>query len=188
MAERLQAHYRDGLLGALDSADRPAARPAHALVSCIDTRSEGLRRHLESLGGYQTLGFAGFFAVAIRFTGLLGSAPSDLCLVLISPNHDVSENPAPGTATPQSAGCPGSPGWREPNRPSTPPRVLAAPFTLAEAAGWATAPLAAAKTLAPALSGTVRRQLRDALAQRCRRSSTCRACPTTNRCSSGRWL
>ena len=162
-----EAHYRDGLLSALDSADRPAAaEPAHTqLVSCIDTRSEGLRRHLESLGGYQTLGFAGFFAVAIRFTGLLGGAPSDLCPVLISPNHDVSENPAPGdrdAAERRLSGIARMAGAESAFHAAK--ESLAAPFTLAEAAGWAAAPLAAAKTLAPALSGTVRRQLRDALA------------------------
>ena len=42
---------------------------------------------------------------------------------------------------------------------------MAAPFALAEAAGWAAAPLSAAKTLAPALSGAIRRRLRDAVAR-----------------------
>ena len=162
-----EAHYRDGLLRALDSAGQPAATErAHTqLVSCIDTRSEGLRRHLESLGGYQTLGFAGFFAVAIRFTGLLGGAPSDLCPVLISPNHDIAERPAPGdrdAAERRASGIARMAGAESAFHAAK--ESLAAPFTLAEAAGWAAAPLAAAKTLAPGVSGTVRRQLRDALA------------------------
>ncbi len=160
-----EAHYRDELLHALESAERPsAANRAHTqLVSCIDTRSEGLRRHLESLGGYQTLGFAGFFAVAIRFTGLLGGAPSDLCPVLISPNHDVSENPGDRDAAERRvSGIARMAGAESAFHAAK--ESLAAPFTLAEAAGWAAAPLAAAKTLAPALSGVLRRQLRDALA------------------------
>ena len=67
-----EAHYRDDLLATLAEPQRPApGGPPHTqLVSCIDTRSEGLRRHLESLGGYETLGFAGFFAVAIRYTDI----------------------------------------------------------------------------------------------------------------------
>jgi len=90
--QAFENHYQDRLLTALDTAPAPAPALAHTqLVTCIDTRSEGLRRHLEQRTGYQTFGFAGFFAVAIRFTGLLGGAPADLCPVLISPNHDVTE-------------------------------------------------------------------------------------------------
>ena len=120
-----EAHYRDGLLEDLSRPQRPAGTaPVHTqLVSCIDTRSEGLRRHLESLGGYETLGFAGFFAVAIRYTDVLGGVPSDLCPVLISPNHDIAERPAAAGRRGTSPGrSPGPPRWPVPNRPSTRPR------------------------------------------------------------------
>ncbi len=161
-----ESNYRDGLLAALSG---PAAQPAVAshtqLVSCIDTRSEGLRRHLESLGGYETLGFAGFFAVAIRFTSILGGAPNDLCPVLISPNHDITETPAPEAdraAARQLAGVTGLAGAESAFHAAK--EAFAAPFTLAEAAGWAAAPLSAAKTLAPAVTAGIRRRLRDAVA------------------------
>lgn len=162
-----EAHYRDGLLNALTSPNRstePVATHTQ-VVTCIDTRSEGLRRHLESIGGYETLGFAGFFAVAIRYTGLLGGSPEDLCPVLISPSHAVSESAAPGAeagVARRLAGARGLAGAESAFH--TAKEALAAPFTLAEAAGWAAAPLSVAKTLTPALSVAVRRRLRDAVA------------------------
>ena len=161
-----EAHYRDGLLSRLS--DRPPLPdgPVHAqLVSCIDTRSEGLRRHLEALGGYETLGFAGFFAVAIRYTGVLGGSPLDLCPVLISPNHDIAERPAPHAdqaVARQVSGATGLAGAESAFHSAK--EAFAAPFTLAEAAGWAAAPLSLAKTMFPAATSKVRQRLRDAVA------------------------
>ncbi|WP_167100663.1 DUF2309 domain-containing protein [Mycobacterium sp. DL592] len=162
-----EGHYRDQLLDALSAADEcpePAA-PHTQVVTCIDTRSEGLRRHLESNEGYQTFGFAGFFAVAIRFTDLLGGASCDLCPVLIEPSHEIHETPAPGTtakATRRAAGFRGLAAAESAFHAAK--DALAAPFTLAEAAGWVAAPLSAAKTLTPAASGRLRKRLRDLVA------------------------
>ncbi|MFM9033914.1 MAG: DUF2309 domain-containing protein [Mycobacterium sp.] len=162
-----ETHYRDSLLSRLASPGRldfPGAVHTQ-LVSCIDTRSEGLRRHLESLGGYETLGFAGFFAVAIRYTDILGGDPVDLCPVLISPSHEITEQPAPDAgraAEREVAGATGLAGAESAFHAAK--EAFAAPFALAEAAGWAAAPLAAAKTLAPAFTAGLRRRLRDAAA------------------------
>jgi len=167
-----EAHYRDALLRSL--ADSPPTqagptqtgeRPRAQLVCCIDTRSEGLRRHMESLGGYQTFGFAGFFAVAIRFTGLLGGTPSDLCPVLIRPEHEVCERPAPAENRAARRLRNGSAilACAEQAFHSA-KNALMTPFALAEAAGWAAGPWAAAKTLTPAGTGSLRRRLRDRLA------------------------
>ena len=160
-----EAHYRDGVLSVLTHRSADPA-PAHTqVVTCIDTRSEGLRRHLEGLGGYETLGFAGFFAVAIRYTDLLGGASSDLCPVLISPNHEIGESPAPGAAAQAARRRRGIAGLAAVESAfHSAKEALAAPFTLAEAAGWGAAPLSAAKTFAPAASAGVRRMLRDAVA------------------------
>ncbi|MGI9163662.1 MAG: DUF2309 domain-containing protein [Mycobacterium sp.] len=162
-----ESHYRDTLLASLDRPEpaTPRGRAHTQLVACIDTRSEGLRRRLESLGGYQTFGFAGFFAVAIRFTDILGGAPSDLCPVLIAPNHDITEKPTPeaaDAAADRLAGATQIAGAESAFHSAK--ESLAAPFTLAEAAGWAAAPLAAAKTLMPTVSAGIRRRLRDVIA------------------------
>jgi uncharacterized protein YbcC (UPF0753/DUF2309 family) len=161
-----EAHYRDSLLSELSYREPLPAAPVHTqLVSCIDTRSEGLRRRLETLGGYETLGFAGFFAVAIRYTGVLGGSPLDLCPVLIAPNHDIAERPAPNAeqaVAREVSGATGLAGAESAFHSAK--EAFAAPFTLAEAAGWAAAPLSLAKTIIPASTSKVRQRLRDVVA------------------------
>ncbi|CAA0126009.1 Uncharacterised protein [Mycolicibacterium vanbaalenii] len=161
-----EAHYQDQLLADLASHSPCGARPAHTqLITCIDTRSEGLRRHLEACGDYQTLGFAGFFAVAIRFTDLLAGAPADLCPVLISPNHLIAEEPAPQArraAERRLSGATILAGAESAFHSAK--ESATAPFALAEAAGCFAAPLSAAKTLTPSAVAGVRRRLRDAIA------------------------
>lgn len=157
-----EGHYRDALLSALECAPpQESAHPRIQVVTCIDTRSEGLRRHLERRDGYQTFGFAGFFAVAMRFTGLVGGRPADLCPVLMAPSYDIAETPVPGTAAAAArriAGVNRLAGFEAAFH--TAKDSMAAPFTLAEAAGWFAAPWAAAKTMAPSAVGAAQRGLR----------------------------
>ncbi len=157
-----EAHYRDALLATLARTvpAEPAGRPAAQLVSCIDVRSEGLRRHLEALGDYRTFGFAGFFGVAIRYHDLDGGHAPALCPVLIEARNDVAERPAPGAAVlarRRRRGRQALAGAEDGFHAAKDDVV--APFALAEAAGWAAGPLAAAKTLLPGAHGRVRRRL-----------------------------
>ncbi|UXA18737.1 DUF2309 domain-containing protein [Mycobacterium sp. SMC-4] len=178
-----EGNYRDRLLETLEPATPQSASPADIqVVTCIDTRSEGLRRHLETGAGHQTFGFAGFFAVAIRFTDLLGGQPADLCPVLIAPAHDITEHPAPeaaGLASRRITGLTCLAGAETAFHAAK--DSMAAPFTLAEAAGWVAAPWAAAKTLVPATSTGVRRRLRDLVAPPAPTQLACDAIPLAER-------
>ncbi len=72
----------------------PAAngkRPFAQALFCIDTRSERLRRHLESVGDYQTFGIAGFFGVPVSFMELGKGNETHLCPVLLTPKNLVME-------------------------------------------------------------------------------------------------
>ncbi|MBA3965453.1 MAG: DUF2309 family protein, partial [Nitrospirales bacterium] len=68
-------------------------RPLTQAIFCIDVRSEGFRRHLEEIGGYETLGFAGFFAIPFRFRPFGSHHETDQCPVLLKPKHIVREVP-----------------------------------------------------------------------------------------------
>ncbi len=54
-------------------------------VFCIDVRSEGLRRHLESISDCQTFGFAGFFGFAHQLNDKINNKLTFQCPVLIEP-------------------------------------------------------------------------------------------------------
>ena len=160
-----EGHYRDELLADIT---RPATAPQSGVeaqvVCCIDVRSEGLRRQLESVGPYETLGFAGFFGLPMRLWGWGDAEAVDLCPVLVSPTTELTE-------------VVGGDHAREGRRAMAARQsryaaavslheardTTGAPFVLAEAGGYVAAPVALAKTLAPRayawLTGRVGRKL-----------------------------
>ncbi|HEX2903627.1 MAG TPA: putative inorganic carbon transporter subunit DabA, partial [Jatrophihabitans sp.] len=145
-------HYRDGLLQRL-SGTAPApqpGRPAAQAVFCIDARSEGMRRRLESRGHYETFGFPGFFQLSMRFRPLAAEQELALCPAPVTPTATVVEQAAPG----QEAATAAAISARQ--RAGAAVAAfhgakdgLASPFALAEASGWLAGPLAALKTVAP---------------------------------------
>lgn len=95
--EAWEETWRRGLAERLSRPPQPGPGvPEAQLVFCIDVRSEVLRRHVEAVGPYETLGFAGFFglAAAVEPYGAGGGYAS--CPVLLSPKFRVPEAPPAG--------------------------------------------------------------------------------------------
>lgn len=69
------------------------ASPRFQLVSCIDTREVGFRRHLEEIApDVETFGTAGFHCVPIYYRGAGDAHFSALCPIVIRPKHWVVED------------------------------------------------------------------------------------------------
>ena len=88
-----EAHYMDRLLRGLSlAAPRPREkRPFAQAMFCIDVRSERIRRHLETVGDYQTFGIAGFFGIPVGFIGMEKGSETPLCPVVVAPKNLVVE-------------------------------------------------------------------------------------------------
>jgi uncharacterized protein len=151
--EAQEGNFRDRLLGLLSRPDPGPApeRPDVQAAFCIDVRSEGLERHLEACGPYDTYGFAGFFGVPVHWRPLGSTESEPRCPPLLTPDHEVAEEPlAPDGAlrylTAQRTAGAGHEAFHSPKE------SLEGPFALAEAAGYIMGPVAAARTLAPRLA------------------------------------
>lgn len=87
------------LIGALkeapaDGEESKEAPSADAqMVFCIDTRSELIRRHVESKGNYETYGYAGFFGIAMDYENLEDGIARKSCPPILPSAYNVSETP-----------------------------------------------------------------------------------------------
>jgi uncharacterized protein YbcC (UPF0753/DUF2309 family) len=68
--------------------------PKAQLIFCIDVRSEPFRRSLETVGDYETFGFAGFFGIAVQIENEITGESYASCPVLLKPKHSVKESPS----------------------------------------------------------------------------------------------
>jgi len=72
----------------------PPGRARAQFVFCIDEREESIRRALEEQDpAFVTYGAAGFFGVAIDYQGLYDREPAAYCPVVVTPGHEVHEQP-----------------------------------------------------------------------------------------------
>lgn len=73
--------------------NQEAQTPDAQLVFCIDTRSELIRRHVESKGNYETFGYAGFFGIAMDYQNLSDGVTKKSCPPILASSYKVSEEP-----------------------------------------------------------------------------------------------
>lgn len=81
------------LLPQLNQCEIKTRRPDAQLVFCIDVRSEPFRRAIESMGDYETLGFAGFFGIPVHVREFETNKTKACCPVLLKPRFNVREQP-----------------------------------------------------------------------------------------------
>lgn len=145
--------YRNALAPKLQSAATGLAQgetPDAQLVFCIDVRSEPFRRALEAQGRYETFGYAGFFGLPIALQRLGDTRRTRLLPVLLSPQHDVTEAPAPGQQQAAAALAANDAQTRQASVLfDTGKQGTATAFATAEAAGPLAGLLMAARTIAP---------------------------------------
>lgn len=92
--EKTETEYLIPLLKKLESKKMCGpTTPDAQIVFCIDVRSEPLRRALESLGNYETFGFAGFFGIPVRIKNTITEELYSSCPVLLKPQNTVNESP-----------------------------------------------------------------------------------------------
>ncbi len=88
-AAELRAQDQGDAAASKPSPERPQAQA----VFCIDVRSEPWRRHLETIGNYETFGFAGFFICFIRYRALGSHHETDQFPVIMKARNHVREVP-----------------------------------------------------------------------------------------------
>ena len=121
------------------------------VVTCIDVRSERLRRRLEETGPWETLGAAGFFGIAVAHVSPTGAFTERLP-ALLRPQHVVHESWA---AVPASSHLLSDAALAVHGAEG----AVGAPFALAEAAGWVTGLSAVLHTASPRVWEKLRRRI-----------------------------
>lgn len=87
--------YRNSLLTKIMTTQNKIDQtPDAQLVFCIDVRSEPFRRNIESIGNYETFGFAGFFGVPVEIKDKITGNSYPSCPVLIQPKHKICYAPS----------------------------------------------------------------------------------------------
>lgn len=172
-----EKNYRDRLLADLSRTDgqrkNDAARtdetlrepaPRAQVLFCIDVRSEGVRRHLESVGPYETGGLAGFFGFPFRFRRFGTDTTESLSPAIVSPRHLLWELHRPYTMTSARRFLRSRRWLRWLNHlVHEMKNNVITPYVFVEAIGWVSGLPFFGKTLAPGLYGRLTASVRNLL-------------------------
>ncbi len=95
--DAISCHIRNRKLrkpGRHGESTQATVRPKYQVMCCIDEREESFRRHLEEIDpSCETIGFAGFYGVAMYYRGATDAHFRPLCPVGAKPKHYVIEEP-----------------------------------------------------------------------------------------------
>lgn len=114
--EAYEDSYRNNLLSKiaanLGAVPETSERPLAQVAFCIDVRSEPFRRHFESVGSFETFGYAGFFGIPISHRVFDTDESPALCPVLLTPSNALFELPRAGQQEALSSYASGS-RWKQ---------------------------------------------------------------------------
>ena len=114
--EAYEDSYRDDTLSKIaahrGTVRETGERPLAQVAFCIDVRSEPFRRHFESVGSFETFGYAGFFGIPISHRVFDTDESPALCPVLLTPSNALYELPRPGQQEALSSYASGS-RWKQ---------------------------------------------------------------------------
>ena len=88
-----QDHFSHELKQNIDTIKEDKKLPDAQMVFCIDTRSELIRRHVESKGNYETFGYAGFFGIAMDYKDPNNGLKIKSCPPIVDSGFEVTESP-----------------------------------------------------------------------------------------------
>lgn len=174
-----EKNYRDRLLEALSRTGgqkkNDGARPdgaqhesEHApraqVLFCIDVRSEGVRRHLEAVGPYETGGLAGFFGLPFRFRRFGTDTTESLSPAIVAPRHLLWELHRPYTMASARRFLRSRRWLRWLNHlVHEMKNNIITPYVFVEAIGWVSGLPFFGKTLVPGLYGRLTASVRNLL-------------------------
>ena len=87
---RLMSHLEKESI-AVQEGEHSNQTPDAQFAFCIDTRSELIRRHVESAGNYETFGYAGFFGIAMDYESSTDGISHKSCPPIVDSCYSVSE-------------------------------------------------------------------------------------------------